>query len=289
MRNCPVTRLRALSAPCLALASLLLFLPALYAASFDCAKAKSPAEKAVCADPALSSLDEQLAAAYKTALGKAKDKAALKARQFTWMREERDVCKDKACFAEAYEKKLVALQKEAAGRSDDSNVAAGAPFAWLLEYQGQSTNSVVWDPRFKKTLDAVAPAFKKDLGMGQEETLAATLREFIAGPPEDVVVEEKRYVVLSACRAHSCPEKAWLWIDLAQNTALGALAHYIYGKESSVERPDLLLFSKQLTVDQLSENARRHLDAWLRDNDLHVKTWRFVDAKGEARPMKPAP
>ena len=30
------------------------------AASFDCAKASTPTEKAICADPILSSLDEQL-------------------------------------------------------------------------------------------------------------------------------------------------------------------------------------------------------------------------------------
>ena len=39
------------------------------AASFDCAKARSGVEKAICADPKLSEYDERIAAAYKRALG----------------------------------------------------------------------------------------------------------------------------------------------------------------------------------------------------------------------------
>jgi uncharacterized protein len=39
------------------------------AASFDCAKAGTPTEKAICKDPAVSKLDEQVAAAFKTAQG----------------------------------------------------------------------------------------------------------------------------------------------------------------------------------------------------------------------------
>ena len=36
-----------------------------HAASFDCAKAKSPQEKAICSSPRLSAADDQLATAYK--------------------------------------------------------------------------------------------------------------------------------------------------------------------------------------------------------------------------------
>src|SRR5690606_13903381 len=39
------------------------------AASFDCAKAKTPFELAICSDPDLSSADEVLAVSYQTAIG----------------------------------------------------------------------------------------------------------------------------------------------------------------------------------------------------------------------------
>ena len=40
-----------------------------HAASFDCAKARTGVEKAICADPKLSEYDERIAAAYKRELG----------------------------------------------------------------------------------------------------------------------------------------------------------------------------------------------------------------------------
>lgn len=53
------------------------------APSFDCAKARTKVEKAICASPALSALDQRLATAYANAMGRldAAGKAALKADQ----------------------------------------------------------------------------------------------------------------------------------------------------------------------------------------------------------------
>lgn len=52
----------------LVLLALLLFTaPPIQAASFDCRLAKSPTEKAICSDPALSLMDEKLNVAFKTA------------------------------------------------------------------------------------------------------------------------------------------------------------------------------------------------------------------------------
>src|SRR5665213_4587727 len=42
-----------------------------HAASFDCAKAKTPQEKAICVSPSLSAADEQMAAAYRAVLAAA--------------------------------------------------------------------------------------------------------------------------------------------------------------------------------------------------------------------------
>lgn len=46
---------------------LLLLLPIAHAASFDCTKATSPAEKTICSDPHLSALDDQLSISYQIA------------------------------------------------------------------------------------------------------------------------------------------------------------------------------------------------------------------------------
>jgi len=62
-------------------------MPAAQAASFDCAKASSQVEQAICANPDLSRADEVLARAYATALGGLSDaaKAAVQKGQREWL------------------------------------------------------------------------------------------------------------------------------------------------------------------------------------------------------------
>ncbi|UEP33164.1 MULTISPECIES: lysozyme inhibitor LprI family protein [unclassified Burkholderia] len=82
---------------------------AAHAAGFDCTKAASPTEKAICADPGLSSLDGQLAAAWKKALAKGGDTAALKAAQLQWLKQ-RDRCgNDVLCVGDRYRERLASL------------------------------------------------------------------------------------------------------------------------------------------------------------------------------------
>lgn len=87
------------------------------AASFACAKAATPTETAICADPALSALDERLAAAYRTAFkvfddtaaGNSKSGAAVKADQRAWLGDRNACAADAACLRTAYERRLAVL------------------------------------------------------------------------------------------------------------------------------------------------------------------------------------
>jgi len=80
----------------LALAALLLFVPIAQAASFDCSKAGTSFEKAICGNPELSKQDEVLAQAYATALGglSADASAAVKAGQHSWLDYAARICSD---------------------------------------------------------------------------------------------------------------------------------------------------------------------------------------------------
>src|ERR1035441_9145383 len=59
-----------------------------HAASFDCAKAKTPQEKAICASSSLSAADEQMAAAYRAVLAAAPSEMREEVRtdQRNWLR-----------------------------------------------------------------------------------------------------------------------------------------------------------------------------------------------------------
>lgn len=79
------------------------------AASFDCAKAKTDVEKAICGDPVLSSLDEQLNKAYQAAMKSSEAAGDIQAQQQQWLIGTRDKCQDKACWQNAYQARIAEL------------------------------------------------------------------------------------------------------------------------------------------------------------------------------------
>lgn len=86
---------------CVALAGGMAQLPLLMpakAASFDCAKAGTPFERAICDDVDLSLADERLAKTYATAIGGLSDKAltAVRADQRAWLDYAQRACTDDA-------------------------------------------------------------------------------------------------------------------------------------------------------------------------------------------------
>ncbi|CAN7565304.1 lysozyme inhibitor LprI family protein [Caulobacter sp. LjRoot300] len=86
---------------------------ATWAASFDCAKAGTPTERAICKDAAVSKLDEQVAAAFKAAQGlwpAGNWSTFVRNEQREWLKDRNGVCKaDVACLKEDYERRLTFL------------------------------------------------------------------------------------------------------------------------------------------------------------------------------------
>ena len=89
-----------------------LTLPAL-ATSFDCTKADKAVEKMICTDTELSKLDEEVAAAYTTALARTNDKEDLKNDQKKWLRIRNNCNKHedlRLCIKNKYLEALSSLQ-----------------------------------------------------------------------------------------------------------------------------------------------------------------------------------
>lgn len=152
-------------------------------------------------------------------------------------------------------------------------------FSWLLDYAGKSTSQVIGDKRFKAILVEIVPEIKMDLGIGNSCFLKDIVTEFLSGPAENVIVRENRYVILSACRFNSCPEKAWLWFDLKEGIAVGALVHYIFDGNYS-RQPSLLLFSTQVDGQSLTEISKHDLKNWLSRLDLKFEKQRWLGKNG---------
>ena len=91
-----------------------------HAASFDCAKAKTAQEKAICASPQLNAADDQMAAAYKAWLAAAQPDwaAGIRENQIVWLRTRDTSCPAgdadnpiENCLIAVYGARLVELQQ----------------------------------------------------------------------------------------------------------------------------------------------------------------------------------
>lgn len=73
--------------------------PSASMASFDCARAATPSERAICSDAALAGLDRDLARSYAARLAEAGDaerKGEVKARQRAWLKNRDEACRDQS-------------------------------------------------------------------------------------------------------------------------------------------------------------------------------------------------
>lgn len=104
-------------------------------ASFDCAKAETPQEKAICASPRLSQLDDQLAAAYGRLLATAPSGARpmVRKNERDWLRSAGDGCPPNVgqealagCLASAWDKRVRLLETAISSFSQPDRV----PFLW---------------------------------------------------------------------------------------------------------------------------------------------------------------
>ncbi|MFC0167331.1 lysozyme inhibitor LprI family protein [Pseudoduganella danionis] len=143
---------------------------------------------------------------------------------------------------------------------------ATSPTAWLLQYEGKSTNQLIWDKRFVALVNSrVPPALSDNVAMA------------LGGPPDPVVVEDHRYVSMSACRPHSCTEKGFLWIDA--ETGMGIGAFHVPGT--------LRLASNSLSAANIPPQAKLALSSWIYEQSMSVEYIEFIDRSGAKVEMPP--
>lgn len=80
-----------------------------HAASFKCPRNASASERLTCADPELSAMDDRLALAYRKAYDASLDTTALEAERVKKWQWRQHNCKDNACVAAWYTRRLAEL------------------------------------------------------------------------------------------------------------------------------------------------------------------------------------
>jgi uncharacterized protein YecT (DUF1311 family) len=273
----------------LVILSMVCFRVEAFPAGFDCRKAQTEVENLICSNSRLSYLDEQMTLDYKRALAKHGHKDELARNQKEWIRSERDSCHSVSCIEAAYVSRIRSLTEENSGVDSTSSPRekqADEGFSWLKFYKGKTTNEVCWDDRFAKFLKNISPSVKLRLS-DDNWPLVETLQEFLCGPPHDVKVSENRYVILAGCRAHSCSEKAWIWIDTEEGIVIGALIHSFFGTQQAGESPFLLVFLTSVDSSAIPGSAWKELDTWLLSKELKGDIRRFVGSDGKVVDLRP--
>lgn len=176
----------------------------LHAASFDCSKAVSVVEKAICSDRELSGLDDSLAQAYKKALSAASDPEAVKRGQRAWLKSERDVCKDLPCLKKAYTKRLGELNDMLASRQAPPAAGTSASAGAKVQEKklSKETRTMVIDlswPEFRfdeypQTASALTKRIQGDVDKAHKEFL----KEASEAPPDDTGRESMKYGLTSS-------------------------------------------------------------------------------------------
>lgn len=95
----------------LGLTGLMAFASTASAVSYDCQKAKTFTEKAICQDQELSALDDELNTLYNDAEAASKNPKLLKKQEAKWL-ATRDACQTNGCVKKAYQKRIIDLTPE---------------------------------------------------------------------------------------------------------------------------------------------------------------------------------
>jgi len=145
---------------------------------------------------------------------------------------------------------------------------ANADFEWIKTEKFTSTNTIVNEDKFKQFLNSNLSNKSVYLGMSsnnKKTTLIDNLYKVLEGPPNKIrYLENDRYIVISACRFRSCPEKGFVWIDTKKEIVVGLILHYFFEKEENIDVGYFLIFSKDIEAfDKIPEQFFGPLKEWM--------------------------
>jgi formylglycine-generating enzyme required for sulfatase activity/uncharacterized protein len=182
------------------------------AASFDCAKARTPSEKLICSTSELSALDDQAAAAYRAALTSAAlsspiPRSGIKADQQAWLKYVLSACSDAAIMREAYAARIATLQFAV-----NPVPAASAPQFTFLHYKRDEYSSLtqIRSVPIDPVVERANAWMRSTLASHPSATYYSDDVEVVAGRYVSTYVSTEDYYPGSA---HGAPVRASLTLD----------------------------------------------------------------------------
>ena len=101
----------------------------------------------------------------------------------------------------------------------------------------------------------------------------------LGGPPDTIkYFNNRRYVVASACRGHSCPEKGLVFIDTEDKMIIGIIRHFFLNDlDSYSEDGVFLIYTKNhKTFNDIPEMFFEVEKEWSKERELSQTKVRFI-------------
>ena len=176
----------------------------------------------------------------------------------------------------------VVEEKKEVKTSEEQAEISTLNFDWIKNQKEiTNTNQLVWEDKFIQLLEYNIPSISLYLGMSKRNKipLLDNFQTVLGGPPDTIkYFNNRRYVVASACRGHSCPEKGLVFIDTEDKMIIGIIRHFFLNDlDSYSEDGDFLIFSKNhKTFNDIPEMFFEVVKEWSKERELSPTKVRFI-------------
>jgi hypothetical protein len=121
----------------------------------------------------------------------------------------------------------------------------------------KDTNHLIWDGKFETTVKKYFGARRFD-AFYPNGSLSAQILGGLGGPPDQIKTFGKSMFIASACRPHSCDEKAAVVFKKPATILAFGLIHFNCKKEGCDSSPRLSIFSQK----NISIDVKNALETW---------------------------
>jgi hypothetical protein len=133
---------------------------------------------------------------------------------------------------------------------------------WMLGYRGKNTNDLEGDNRFQAFLHQSLPDIR-DTPLVDGPDLYEAVIGYLTGPPNNVIIDDNRYLSASSCTPFFCEAKGLLWVDLGERPPFVVFAA-LYDKDHSWATPTLWMTSRvALTPQRLPKPLLQAVQTWV--------------------------
>ena len=136
---------------------------------------------------------------------------------------------------------------------------------YFLKYSNSNTNHLVLGKQFSQLTKKFFGNMHDKYLSNKNFLTSNTLIQGLGGSPDEIQFVENRYIVATACRAHSCEEKGFVIIDSKTNDTAYALVHYSMdwsNKTGYNKNGYLTVFFKEDVLDDFKKLTMEKISVW---------------------------